>query len=192
MNEKRDTVKSRRTRFEREALPHLDAMYSAALRLAGDPAGAGDLVLETIARAYRSFHLYRSGTNCRAWLLTMLYSGSQRAGGRGAPRVSLSPPAEDSAPEPQKAEVPHEVPGLEPDAALSQRALDHKVTAAFNSLPADLRRLLILVDVEDLNYRQAAQVLGCPLGTVRPRVSRARRMVRKALNESSHHRGISR
>lgn len=192
MGERQDTKKGKRARFEREAMPHLDAMYSAALRLARTPAEAGELLQESVLRAYRSFDQRRSATDCRAWLLATLYGGNLPAGRRRGARETLAPVAENSAADSPNPGTAGGGPSENSNAALSQQVLDRKVTSAFNSLPADLRRLLILVDVEALNYRQAARVLGWPPGNVRSRVSRARRMIRKALNESSNKRGISR
>jgi RNA polymerase sigma-70 factor, ECF subfamily len=192
MSEREGTVKGKRARFEREAMAHLDSVYSAALRLARSAADAGDLVQETVLRAYRSFDQQRSGTDCRAWLLSILYSGDLGPKRRGGPREALMSDSEDSVDEPRSAPAESDAPRDDPDAALSQRVLDRKVTTAFNSLPADLRQLLVLVDVEELNYRQAARVAGCALGSVRSRVARARRMVRRALNESPDRRGIRR
>ena len=192
MGERQDTGTGKRARFEREAMPHLDAMYSAALRLARTPADASELLQETVIRAYRSFDRCRPGTDCRAWLLAILYGSNRRTGRGGRPREALAPVTENSESESRSPDAEGDGPSDNPDAVLSQQVLDRKITAAFNSLPADLRRMLILVDVEKLNYRQAGRVLGSPLGNVRSRVSRARRMVRKALNESSNKRGISR
>lgn len=192
MGERQDTKTGRRARFEREAMPHLDAMYSAALRLARTQAEAGELLEENVLRAYRSFDQCRPGTDCRAWLLAILYGGNLPTGRRRGSRETLAPVAENSSGEPSNPDTAGDRPSDNPDAVISQQVLDRKVTAAFNSLPADLRRLLILIDVEGLHYRQAARVLGWPPSNVRSRVSRARRMVRKALNESSNKRGINR
>ena len=97
--------------FEREALPHVDALYSAALRLSRNPDDARDLLQETVLRAYRFFHQYTPGTNCRAWLLTILYNNF-RNGYRGADREQVSLTPED---------FEREVEGLSARAASTER-----------------------------------------------------------------------
>lgn len=191
MGEKGGTVGEKRALFEREALPHVDALYSAALRLSRNPDDARDLLQETVLRAYRFFHQYTPGTNCRAWLLTILYNNF-RNGYRGGAREMLAATPEDFEREVEGASVRSDKPSNNPEALLAEQVLDHEVAAALDALPADFRSVLMLIDVQELNYQEAAQVLGCPIGTVKSRVSRGRQMMRSALAGLARKRGIVR
>jgi RNA polymerase sigma-70 factor (ECF subfamily) len=177
--------------FERETLPHVDALYSAALRLSRNPDDARDLLQETVLRAYRFFHQYTPGTNCRAWLLTILYNNF-RNGYRGADReqVALSPEDFERAVEGLSAR--REQKTSNPEMLISESVLDHEVAAALNALPQDFRTVLMLVDVQELNYQEVAQVLEIPIGTVKSRVSRGRQMMRVALGAFARRRGLVR
>jgi RNA polymerase sigma-70 factor (ECF subfamily) len=177
--------------FEREALPHVDALYSAALRLARNPDDARDLLQETVLRAYRFFHQYTPGTNCRAWLLTILYNNF-RNGYRSADReqVSLTPEDFERAIEGLSARGDQRLSN--PEVLVSEHVMDHEVSAALDALPSDFRTVLMLVDVQELNYQEAAQILKVPIGTVKSRVSRGRQMMRIALGEFARRRGLVR
>ena len=177
--------------FEREALPHVDALYSAALRLSRNPDDARDLLQETVLRAYRFFHQYTPGTNCRAWLLTILYNNF-RNGYRGAEREHISMTPEDFDREVEEFSARGEQTLINPEMLLSEQVLDHEVAAALNNLPADFRTVLMMVDVQELNYQEVAQVLGIPIGTVKSRVSRGRQMMRTALGTFARRRGLVR
>jgi len=189
MEDKRGSEK--RALFEREALPHVDALYSAALRLSRNPDDARDLLQETVLRAYRFFHQYTPGTNCRAWLLTILYNNF-RNGYRGADRevVSLSPEDFERAVEGASARGDQRLSN--PETLVSEQVLDQEVAAALDALPSDFRTVLMLVDVQELNYQEVAQVLEIPIGTVKSRVSRGRQMLRVALGEFALRRGLVR
>ena len=166
----------RRRRFEDLALPHLDALYRRALGLLRKPADAEDLVQETLLRAYRTFDNFEPGTNEKAWLFTILYSiasNLRRARWRKPLPKSLDEtPGRDGAP-------PREIvdwtgyekivrnPKLHWDGSQAERAV--------RALPEDLAEVVLLVDLEELTYEEVAGVIGCPVGTVRSRLHRARR-----------------
>ena len=177
--------------FEREALPHVDALYSAALRLSRNPDDARDLLQETVLRAYRFFHQYTPGTNCRAWLLTILYNNF-RNGYRGADREQVSLTPEDFEREVEGLSARGDQRLSNPEMLISEHVLDHEVAAALNALPLDFRTVLMLVDVQELNYQEVAQVLKIPIGTVKSRVSRGRQMMRVALGAFARRRGLVR
>jgi len=177
--------------FEREALPHVDALYSAALRLSRNPDDARDLLQETVLRAYRFFHQYTPGINCRAWLLTILYNNF-RNGYRGADREQVSPTPEDFEREVEGLSARGDQRSSNPEMLISARVLDHEVAAALNALPSDFRTVLMLVDVQELNYQEVAQVLEIPIGTVKSRVSRGRQMMRVSLGAFARRRGLVR
>ena len=183
-------IESKRAEFEATAVPLLQPLYNAARRLADGPEDAADLVQETYLRAYRTFGNFTPGTNCRAWLFTILYSvyinEYHRKQRRGF-TVSLDDletrfqrylEARDDA-EPVAATVPAGGIGPEVDAALRQ-------------LSPDFRAPVLLVDVEGLSYHEAAAVLGCPIGTVRSRLFRARRLLFAALQQYAVESGFTR
>src|ERR1700733_2856127 len=169
----------KRLLFEKVALPHLDAVYSTALRLTRNRDDANDLVQETVLRAFRFFHQFTKGTNCRAWLLTILYNNFRdryRENGREHPCSSGEIEQELEA-----HSLLADMSLNNPEDLLSDRMLGRRIEQALNDLPEEFRQALILVDVQDLNYREVAEVLAIPLGTVKSRVSRARALMRIAL-----------
>jgi RNA polymerase sigma-70 factor, ECF subfamily len=169
----------KRLLFEKIALPHLDALYSAALRLTRNRDDANDLVQETVLRGFRFFHQFAKGTNCRAWLLTILYNNFRdryRENGREHPCSSGEIEQELEA-----HSLLADISLNSPEDLLSDRMLGRRIEEALNDLPEEFRQALILVDVQELNYREVAEVLAVPLGTVKSRVSRARALMRTAL-----------
>jgi RNA polymerase sigma-70 factor (ECF subfamily) len=174
------TPRERRLHFEQSALPHLDALYSAALRLARNPDDAKDLLQETVLRAYRCFHQFTPGTNCRAWLLTILYNIFRTAYRRGA-REQVSLTSEEFEHEIEVQSLVDRGSRSDPECFASERSAARLVERALNDLPAEFRETLLLVDLHELNYQQVSQILNIPLGTVKSRVSRGRALMRSAL-----------
>ncbi len=180
-----------RAAFEAEALPHLDRLHRAARRLLRHPQDAADLVQETCLRAYRTFSGFTPGTNCRAWLFTILYSmfinlyhKRQRA------------PAEASLVELERRfEKALTAADWEmPLAAFDQRGAwgtGREVDAALAALPAEFRAAIVLVDLEEMSYEEAAAAMDCPLGTVRSRLARGRRLLAAQLREYAVRLGYS-
>lgn len=169
-------------RFERVALPQLDAVYTAALRLTRNSDDAKDLMQETVLRAFRFFHQFTPGTNCRAWLLTILYNNFRNGYRRGArEQVSATSEAFDQAVEGQS--LLADTARNNPEDLLAGRMLGRQIVKALDALPAEFREALLLVDVQELNYQEVAEVLEVPLGTVKSRVSRGRALMREALHE---------
>jgi RNA polymerase sigma-70 factor, ECF subfamily len=169
-----------RLKFEQAALPHLDAVYTAALRLARNPDDAEDLLQEAILRAYRFFHQFTEGTNCRAWLLAILYNNfrnSYRRGAREQPAASNEEFDRDI----ETSSLRSDQARINPEELIGNRMIGHRIEAALNAIPADFREALLLVDVQELNYQEVALVLGVPLGTIKSRVSRGRALMREAL-----------
>jgi len=158
-----------RLRFEGEAVPHLGAVYNFALRLTLHDADARDLSQETFLRAFQSFASFAPGTNCKAWLFTITYSlfvnryRKQRRESRViAPAVNTS-----------DARLPagNSPPVLTP----ARAAVEADVETALAELPEDFRAVILLVDVEECSYEEAAAALDCPIGTIRSRLFRARK-----------------
>src|SRR6059036_2563025 len=151
----------KRALFEATALPVTTALYNTALRLTGASADASDLVQETFLRAYRTFENFSLGTNCKAWLLTILYSVhiNQRKRARHA-AISLPPEELESLPDENAAGGDQRLP---------------EVDRALRDLAEPLRAAILLVDIEQLPYEEAAVALGWPVGTLRSRLFRARK-----------------
>jgi RNA polymerase sigma-70 factor (ECF subfamily) len=165
-----------RLAFEQEALPHLDTAYRVALRLTGDPSRAEDLVQDTMLKAFRSWHQYQSGTNVRAWLLTILrntfINDYRREKARG-PTVDLSNIEEFS--------LFDEVGDRDPEGRFFSQIVDDEVVRAIDGLPEEFRETLVLSDVEGLPYQEIARIIGVPVGTVKSRLFRARRALQRVL-----------
>jgi RNA polymerase sigma-70 factor, ECF subfamily len=170
----------RRARFEAEALPLLPALHRTALRLTRDAQLAADLVQDTCLRAYRAFEQFTAGTNIRAWLFSIMYSvfntgyRKARRESTGMQMAALEAEYErwlGGADEPPATQSP--------DAAAD--AMDPRVERALDELPEAFRNAVMLVDVGELSYEEAATVMNCAVGTVRSRLSRARKCLFGAL-----------
>jgi RNA polymerase sigma-70 factor (ECF subfamily) len=191
MAEKSGTGADRRKRFEDEALPHLDALYTMAIRLARNPDDASDLLQETVLRAYRFFHQFESGTNCRAWMLTILFNNF-RNGYRKSVREQPAASAEEFERKIESESLRVDPAGSNPEALLSGQGMEGEVENALAELPGEFREALLLVDVEELSYQEVSGVLEVPIGTVKSRVSRGRALLREALTGFAKERGIIR
>jgi RNA polymerase sigma-70 factor (ECF subfamily) len=191
MADKSGTGTDRRKRFEDEALPHLDALYTMAIRLARNPDDANDLLQETVLRAYRFFHQFETGTNCRAWMLTILFNNF-RNGYRKYSREQPASSAEEFDRKVEGESLRIDPAGSNPEALLSGRGMESEVEVALGGLPAEFREAILLVDVQELSYQEVSGVLDIPIGTVKSRVSRGRAILRDALTNFAKERGIIR
>jgi RNA polymerase sigma-70 factor, ECF subfamily len=188
---KRDSGRTTRESFEREVLPHLDSIYSMALRLARNREDANDLLQDTILRAYRFFHQFTPGTNCRAWVLTILFNNF-RNGYRKSGREQVSPSEAEFTERLEAESLAADQARSDPESLAFANVMAPELTEALDSIPEEFRTALLLVDVEELSYREVSQVLGVPVGTVKSRVSRGRNLMREALLGSVPGKGLKR
>lgn len=171
-------MKDRDAAFEREALPWIDDVYRFALSLTRDECDADDVVQDTFLRAYRSWHTYLPGSDCRRWLFTICRNVFLRSRERARPTVELEATDVDAA----AAGSVYSTAVREGFEDIYARLdLGPAIHAALTKVPEPFRSTLIIVDVEDQSYESAAEVLGVPIGTVRSRLFRGRRLMQEQL-----------
>lgn len=173
--------------FKNEAMIHIDALYNFALRMTGDPEDANDLVQETYLKAYRFFDSFEKGTNCKAWLFRILknsYINRYRKESKEPDKVDYD----------EIKEFYHTVKHSSLDSNDMQEKifgelLDDEVARALESLPEDFREVVQLCDIEGFTYEEIANMVDCPIGTVRSRLHRGRKILREKLLEYARYHG---
>jgi len=177
------------TDFEQEALPHLPALYSAALRMTRNEKDAEDLVQDTLLRAYRFFDTFQAGTNCKSWLfriLTNVFCNRYRE--REREHVVLTDAESSSANLEQF--VGGGTDGRDIETALLGRMVSTDVEKALAAVPSDFRMAVILADLEDFSYKEIAEIMDCPAGTVMSRLFRGRKILQGLLHDYAVEQGI--
>ena len=181
-------LQQRYTDFELEALPHMNALYNFALRMTGDEDDADDLVQETFLKAFRFFDKFEKGTNCKAWLFRILknsYINDYRKTTKEPNKVDYE-------------DVQNFYENIKSDEVESKHyeldafnnLLDDEISSAITTLPEDFRTVIILSDIEGFTYEEIADFVDIPVGTVRSRVHRARKMMYAQLYDYAKDKGF--
>lgn len=180
---------SKHADFEREAMPHIGALYSFALRMTGNPDDAHDLVQETYLKAYRFWDKFEPGTNCKAWLFRIMknsYINLYRKEVKEPEKVDF-----DEVKEFYNNIRSSTVDSNDLQERLFSSLLDDEVNAALAALPDDFRTVVILCDIEGFTYEEIAEFVECPIGTVRSRLHRGRKMLQRALVDYARAKGYA-
>src|SRR5215813_14154238 len=174
---------SRRRRtdeFEAAALPHMNDIYRTAARLLGNGPGADDVVQDVYLQAWKSFDRFELGTNCRAWLFKILFHTLNHYRRKWL-NIRMVRESE---------EILDLTPAVGPP--IPEHITDKEILAALAEVPQDFRAVVLLVDVEEFSYKEAAGILNAPIGTVMSRLSRGRKMLRERLAGQAASYGIGR
>jgi RNA polymerase sigma-70 factor, ECF subfamily len=187
---RRGTIKSSRSEFEALTLEHMDALYGAALRLTRSPKDAEDLVQDTFLKAFRFFDSFERGTNIKAWLFkiqTNTFINKYRR--KVKEREVAETPAEDIVLD--RFVSSEQVRALQdPEGDFFGRLLSDEVVEALDQVPVDFRMVVILADIQGFSYKEIAEIVGCPVGTVMSRLFRGRRILQKHLYQYAIREGI--
>jgi len=184
-------AKGKRADFEAIALPHVDSLYGGAFRLTRNPRDAEDLVQDTILRAYRFWDSFQPGSNCRAWMYKILtntfinHYQKRKRRREVLDRATAEQEATDGVLIQERS-----LSQRTPQDVLVDSSLSEDVERALNALPSDFRLAVVLCDVEGFSYKEIADIMECPVGTVMSRLYRGRRLLRKSLHEFAMREGI--
>ena len=180
MRRGKDTRDKEKEKFSHEAMTHLDHLYRVALYLAKESNEAKDLVQETYSRALGSYKQFTPGTNMKAWLTTILCNFFFHDRNQKKKWLSVKDSfAQDEEPSDYWEQVPTENPG--PETQMLLKELKGKITDVLNKIPEEFRLPIILVIMGGFSYEEAAEILSCPVGTIRSRLFRGRKLVYKEL-----------
>jgi len=180
MTDRMDTEALKRKEFEREAMPHMDALYRTALRMTKNENDAEDLVQEAYVKAYRFWDKFETGSNCRAWLfkiMTNIFINDYRSKSRSPMAVNVDE-IDDNFLYGQLASLG---PGDNPEKQLFAKIFDDDVKKAIENLPDDFRLVVVLSFLEGFSYQEIAEIADLQLGTVKSRLHRGRKLLQKEL-----------
>jgi RNA polymerase sigma-70 factor (ECF subfamily) len=164
--------------FEAEAMPHLHDLFRTASRVLKDPARAEDVVQEVYLQAWKSFHRFEPGTNCKAWLYKILFHSVNHYRRKWFRLLLLSENEE------------YLEDNLTWSPPVGEHLTDDEIVAALDKIPADFKNIVLLVDVEEFAYKEVADILAIPIGTVMSRLSRGRKLLREHLARVAQSYGI--
>ena len=178
------------TEFETLALEHMDALYASALRLTRSPKDAEDLVQDTYLKAFRFFDSFERGTNIKAWLFKILTNTFINKYRRKVKEKEMAEaPVEDVMFD--RFVSAEQVRALQdPETDFFEKLLSDEVVEALDKVPVDFRMVVILADLQDFSYKEIAEIVGCPVGTVMSRLFRGRRILQKHLYEYAVREGV--
>jgi RNA polymerase sigma-70 factor (ECF subfamily) len=187
------TRRKQRDQFERIALPHLDSLYGAAYRLTRNARDAEDLVQDAMLRAYRFWDSFQQDSNCKAWLfkiLTNTFINNYQKAKRSREVINAAAFEQEAV----DGVLVHEnaASQRDPRGVLLDKTMSQEVADALAEIPAEFRMAVVLCDVEGFSYKEIAEIMDCPVGTVMSRLYRGRRLLKKALHEFAVEKGIVR
>jgi RNA polymerase sigma-70 factor, ECF subfamily len=171
--------KPRLEEFEAAAMPHLADLYRTTRFMTGDSSEAEDLVQEAYLEGWKSFHRFEPGTNCRAWLFTILFHRIHHFRRRQLKSSRMEP-----------FDNPAEADNVMASPPVPQEIRDEDILAGLAKLPPDFREVVVMADIQEFSYRETAEALKIPLGTVMSRLSRGRKLLRQELAEVARGYGI--
>ncbi len=179
--------------LEQTALPHMDSLYGAALRLTRNPRDAEDLVQDTMLRAYRFWKSFKDRSNCRAWLFKILTNTFINEYQRGKRRREVLHSANKEQQTTGRVIVDERAAGqLGPDELIEQTSVSDTITKALTNLPSEFRVAVLLSDLEEFSYKEIAEIMNCPVGTVMSRLYRGRKLLQEQLRSYAIDNGIIR
>jgi RNA polymerase sigma-70 factor (ECF subfamily) len=182
-----NSTQSKQSLFEQEALPHMNALYSFAVRLCRDRDDASDLLQETFLKGYRFFDKFETGTNCKAWLFRILkntYINQYRKDKKEPDTIEY-----DTIEEFYDLIRSESSESTDLQKRIFDNLLDDEISIALDSLPDSFRTAIILCDLEGMTYDEISEILECPIGTVRSRLHRARNILASKLIKYAKNRG---
>ncbi|MFH1809169.1 MAG: sigma-70 family RNA polymerase sigma factor [Pseudomonadota bacterium] len=179
-----------RRNFESQALEHARALYGAGLRMTRNAGDAEDLVQETYLRAFRFSDRFEPGTNLKAWLFRILTNTFINKYRRRVKEREILEGVDEDVVRNHLISPSSNLPTLNPEAALVDVQLSDEVTRALDQVPVDFRTVVLLADVHEFSYKEIADMLGCPVGTVMSRLYRGRRLLQEQLFDYAVQEGI--
>src|SRR5580692_12193622 len=186
-------VREKRAEFERQALAHTDALYGAAYRLTRNPRDAEDLVQDSLLRAYRFWDSFQQDSNCKAWLLRIVTNTfiNEYQRKKRSREVLDAATAEQESTDGVLVHIDAN-DKQSPERAMLERSVSDDVQRALDALPDDFRTAVVLCDVQGLSYKEIAEIMQCPVGTVMSRLFRGRKLLATALREFAKTEGYVR